>query len=179
MAILKSGDMSLEVRFCDLAEQDGELFVYYDIWLRCQGHNLINPILFKRQPLPGPPQPTGSLRAADPLQDNLIPLLSSVMEKNQPDVWQLYESGIQVYFYPDMYFPPLRKQDFDQHTGLSFFAGEQEAQLAKIAAGEHLPNEYFSVFASADSQDLGAGNSGGNFGLRLELLRWGRSFWMT
>lgn len=171
MAILSCEKLSLEIRFREIDEHQN---VQYDAWLRFDGKPLINPAVLKREEGYWQDRIADSLRAADGLDDSLIPTLQEALETNQPRSWRPADPGFELFIYPEVYFPPITREDFETPFRLNFTARHEQAELRRAESEGKLPDDLINVYLQVDLMNFSGQESYGGTGAALQMCvyRW-------
>jgi len=168
MAILSCDKISLEIRFRSIDESN---HIQYDAWLRYNGRPLINPAILEREDAYWGDRRGDALRAqdgsADGADDELIPTLQAALETNQPRAWFPSRFGFALYIYPEVHFPPLRKDDFD--TPFSAFQ-----QTGGLLGDGSAPDDTIFLYFQTNLENYAwyqHANPGSGIGLQLSVER--------
>jgi hypothetical protein len=160
MAVLKSGDTTLEIRYYKIStlteDVPEELFTIFEVELRHRGHwiispGLVSPKLYKFNERRSP----GTYYIAEPFscEHGLVQALQDLLEKNQIKTYYPYAGGLWFYLYP---------------PHLSFpFSNEEDLQA--VPSGPAHPNDFLTVAVQFDER--APQGSGLNFMMIWEIER--------
>jgi hypothetical protein len=173
MAILASEKLTLELRFREI---DAASQIHYDAWFRYSGKPVVNTDILNRGDPYWQDRIQDGFRAIDEGDDNLIPALREALSTNQPVHWSPIASGFDLFIYPQIYFPPTRKEDFDHPFDFSYILpGIGEARRAyREASGGYLPDDFIWIYARANLINFGEEqyHSGAGLALEMSVFRW-------
>jgi hypothetical protein len=173
MAILTSEKLSLEIRFREI--EPGSR-VHYDAWFRFCGEPLVRPELLNRSSPYWQDRIEDGFRAWDDEGERLIPALREAVEHNRPAQWRPLGEAFDLFFYPQICFPPTCKEDFDAPFDFAYLLRELSPtrRARRAAAGGPLPDDIVWIYARADLSNFGDERffSGSGLGLELVVPRW-------
>lgn len=147
MAILEQWNLSFEFRFKEL---DDELWVQYEIFFKWRGESVFRDELLKRNPPGWAKRSQGALRANEHHEDTFLPVLKTVLDKNERGYWQPTDPDFTIGFFPDEeypFFPPPRPSASADHV---IEARLQRAEAKKKAGGK-LPDDTITMVAFVDA----------------------------
>lgn len=173
MAILTSEKLSLEIRFREI--EPGSR-VHYDAWFRFSGRPLVSRELLNRSGPYWEDRIEDGFRAWDDEGERLIPAVREALEQNRPAHWCPIGAAFDLYFYPQVSFPPTSKEDFDHPFDFTcLLRGFSPARRARReAASGPLPDDFIWIYARADLSNFEQEHyfSGSGLGLDLVVQRW-------
>lgn len=103
MAVIRDGDLSLDVRYVGFEAG----WVSYNICPRWRGEPVLNDKILKRESSYWAARGVGAIRANEDLECGIVPLLRRVLERNEADYWEPLEPDILLALYPNEDFPFL------------------------------------------------------------------------
>ncbi len=161
MAILKSGDLSLEIKY-NSVEPD---WIVYEVKFAWKDEVIINDAILKRYGNYWGRRPPGTFLANDYESDHLIDMLKRVLETNEPDYWQPVEPDITMAIYPGKPFPFGMKDrwEFVDEEGREFYE-----EMKKIES------ECITIITLVDTYNLEGLNhaySGNGLSLHLQVKK--------
>ena len=149
MAILRDGDLSLEIRYREFEHGS----VYYDIWLRWRGEPVINDAILKRVNDHWAKRGTGAVKAGEYEECGILPLLRKVLESNEADYWQATDPDILLALYPGgaFPFPPSNRRLVHERADAKEARKTREQERATRGP---LPDDYIELMLFVDTYNF-------------------------
>jgi hypothetical protein len=153
MTKLVSGDLSLEVQFQEIDEQN---WIQYAISFLWQNQPLINTQVLKRhnEYWATRGRDGTAFRANEYGGDTLIPVLDKVLETNEPEYWQPIEPDVTIGFYPNLYFPFLKSHWVPVPKDEEDVGPDEKPLHEEVPENDGASHDIFTLIVLIDTQNL-------------------------
>lgn len=165
MAILRDGDLSLEIHYREF--EFGSVF--YDIWLRWRGKPVINDVILKRVNEHWAKRGTGAVKADENDECGVLPLLRKVLESNEADYWESTDPDILLALYPDGVFPFLPSKWRLAYERPDVKEARESREQEREARGP-LPDDYIELMLFVDTYNFEGSTAYSGSGICFRLV---------
>lgn len=154
MAILSSGNLSLEIR---MTGRDMEDWIRYEIFFRYKGQSILDDRMLKYRDFSHHwnSRPFGGVIGEDCDEDELITTMQKALDSGEPQYFEALDPGFLVAVYPNQVFPfiPSNRERVYQTDDLE--QQEMDEELIRELAGGNLPGDPVTVIVRIDSFHFG------------------------
>lgn len=163
MAKLKSGNLTLEIKFNRLEED----WIAYEISFLWKYKIIVNDDVLKKNRW-WDRRRYGSFLANDYEKDSLIETIKQVLATNKPEYWEPVEPDAKIGIYPEMYFPFLKDHWVTvEETGEKIIQVEEPSEDEKQDTSKY---ELFTIMTFIDTYNFEDCQSYSSEGISLHLI---------